>query len=813
MIELYPEYQVPAFKKLVKHYKKNAVGLLVMATGLGKTIVAASWAKREYKKGCKGLFLCHSKGILHQAQDEFRKVIGNKISTKSFYGDCLIKDWNADEGDIVFATLQSLCGEKNPFFEDEFDYVIVDESHHGQAPTYKEVIEYFTPKKLLGITATPNREDERDIREIFGDEIVDISLEEAVVNGWLSEVRYVPINDNLSHWKLKKIMKEVNVEGKRISIKQLNESIFIKARDEKVAEKIQKYARGGKKVIIFCENILHADNFQKFLPNAGSYHSKKTEQHNSKILQDFRDGNIQYILTVNKMNEGIDVPDAEVIVFLRCTDSKTIFYQQLGRGLRKITNKERVDVLDFVSNCNRLEMVNELRQRIDYEKKGKSYEGISKELSREVFHVSGEGYDFFFDEEQINILNSIQRINATIIYYPTWQEASAVVARLKLKSRSEYFKVYKRLDHRLPSHPWIIYDDFPGWTIFLGREKKDFYKTWQEAGVVVAKSGIKTLNEYCQRYKEVDPRLPSNPRATYNDFPGWSVFIGEDRKMFFETWQEASAVAIDAGISTIKEYMARYKKVSPRLPCWPNKMYGNFPGWDIFLNKVKYPNWKKASAAAINLNIKTVLEYSRLYKKDLSLPSAPYVWYKDFPGWDIFLERSVKSFYETWQEASEIAISAELKTKSQYRKMCKKADIKLPVQPEKVYGNFPGWDKFLGRIRFYSTWQEAGRAAIQLGVTSGKSYKNKRETDPKLPFAPDVHYKDFPGWEIFLGKKVRCFYRTWQEASKAIQEFAPKVISSTFYRKRYKEDWGLPSQPQQTYKDFPGWKKFLGKEK
>ncbi len=522
MITLYPEYQIPAYQKLVNHFKTNAVALLVMATGLGKTIVAAFWAKREYKKNRKGLFLCHDTGILDQARDEFHKVMGHSVATKTFFGTD--KDWSADKGDVVFATFQTLR-DCNPFFTDEFHFIIVDESHHGQAPTYKEVIQYFTPKKILGITATPNREDMQDIRDIFGDEVVDISLEEAIANGWLSQVKYHILNDNLSHWKLKKIVKGVLEEGKRISVKQLNETIFIKARDDKTAHTIQNYARGKKKVIIFCENILHAENFQKFLPHAEVYHSKKSKKHNRKVLQDFREGKIQFILTVNNMNEGIDVPDAEVIVFLRCTDSKTIFFQQLGRGLRKLLKKKKVIVLDFVANCERVAMVQKLAREI------KEYAGNHFELTKDVLHVSGESFDFIFSDEQIDILEVIRQIKAP--FYPTWQEASVVVQRIDGIVNQNTYKKFYRSDKRLPSSPRDVYHDFPGWIVFLGGKEKYFYPTWQEAGIAVVKLGIKNSDEYKILYKE-DEQLPSSPWTYYDDFPGETRFFGKKKKYISE---------------------------------------------------------------------------------------------------------------------------------------------------------------------------------------------------------------------------------------------------------------------------------------
>jgi len=803
MIELY-DYQQTAYAAIKDAFKVQKEVLAVMATGLGKTYVAAFWSKNEIKKGKKGLLLCHETGILDQNLEIFRKILGNTVSLKTFYGND--KDWDADKADVLFASFGMFSrGWKKLFFEDEFDFIVIDESHHGQAPTYKAVIDYFNPQKMLAITATPDQMTGRDIREVFGDEIVNYPLEEAIANSWLSAIEYHILSDNLNHWALKRLVSDVLEKGKRISMKQLNETIFIKSRDEKVARIIRQHSGESKKVIIFCENIRHAEKFKKYLTGAETYHSNKSAEKNREILHSFREKNLQYILTVDKFNEGIDIPDAEVIVFLRCTDSKRVFFQQLGRGLRKIAGKEKVVVLDFVANCERLSFIREMTEKI------KAFcNGNGLELSKELLTISGDAFNFIFTSEQVDILNVIRMINAS--FFKTWQEASAVVAPLKLKSRSEYLKVYKSLDHRLPSDPGEMYDNFPGWTVFLGRNKIGLYETWEEASKVVIRAGIETLEDYHERYKNVDPRLPSRPYDKYDDYPGWRVFVGKEKKVIFGTWQEASEVVIDAKVLTVNEYFERYKEISPRLPRFPNQIYDDFPGWNEFLGAGLrfYASWQDASKAAIALDFESPASYKRNYKKDPLLPRFPESYYKDFPGWESFLGREDWLLYKTWQEASAIAIAAKIPNKSKYRTGCKKIDGRLPIDPEKLYDNFPGWNVFLNLESIYENWMEASKAVIKLKIRNGREYRRKRNADPRLPGSPDYFYEDFPGWSVFLGRRSEVPYATWQEASCAIQEMKLEITSSTIYRLHYKKDPRLPSQPQQSYKDFPGWKIFLG---
>lgn len=815
MYTLY-DYQKDALRKVLRALEIQMAVLMIMATGLGKTVVAAKFAKREYKRKQRGLFLCHENHILNQAFDDFRQELGPEAVLRKFYGEK--KDWNADEADVLFASFQSFKDWHRVFDKNHFDYIVVDESHHGPAPTYKRVIKYFTPKKLLGMSALKQRTDELSIEELFGKPVVEFPLEMGLAMGWLTYVEYHVMNDGINAASLQQMTQEVLEKGKRVSIKQLNENIFVQKRDEEVAEEIRKYNNGEKKTIIFCENIQHAENFSLYLPGSVMFHSGQTADQNNQALQDFRDGKVTEILAVDKFNEGIDVPDVEVIVFLRNTDSLNVFLQQLGRGLRKIAGKEKVIVLDFVANCQRLMYLAEMGGRVN------GYLGKGLDLAKEKLSISGDAFDFIFTDLQIDILEILKRLKAE--FYPTWQEASAAAIQLGLKSALGYMKGY-RVDSMLPSSPHNYYPDFPTWPVFLGKKRSDYYASWQEAGAAAVKAGIASCTQYSKFWSR-DVRLPKYPSKFYKDFPGWRKFLGnKDITIYYPTWQEASKAAIALKITSMMTYRTSYP-ADPRLPSAPHEYYDDFPTWPVFLEKEEfrrefYPTWQEAAEAVKGFGIKNQTEYRKQkpYLIDRKLPSAPEQVYKDFPGWARFTNRrNYHEYYPTWQEASKAAIALGIKTHDEYRKSYTK-DPRLPAGPETFYPDCPGNGVFLqtgivrkNRKNLYPTWQEAAVGAKAAGVTSSTDYKVKHHLDPRLPSSPFTYYKDFPGFVIFLGsgkiirkRKTKEIYATWQEASKAAIALGIKNYAD--YYKRYILDPKLPSTPAQYYKDYPGMTRFL----
>ncbi len=230
------------------------------------------------------------------------------------------------------------------------------------------------------------------------------------------------------------------------------------------------------------------------------------------------------------------------------------------------------------------------------------------------------------------------------LFYNTWKEAGSAAQKLGIKSSIEYQKRYRE-DPQLPSAPDVVYPDFPMWNVFLNTGRKAYvknpYTTWKEAGVAGNRLGIKGYSEYQKRCRE-DPRLPSTPWQFYPDFPGWSVFLNTGRKTRIQnpytTWKEASVAAQGLGIKISTEYPERYRE-DPRLPSNPWSFYSDFPGFKTFLNTGFYTICAEASAAAQKLGIKSQREYHKRYREDPRLHSAPQTFYPDFPGFKKFLEK------------------------------------------------------------------------------------------------------------------------------------------------------------------------------
>lgn len=255
-------------------------------------------------------------------------------------------------------------GNRKNFPKDEFAYVIVDEAHHSKARTYFPTIRYFQPEFLLGLTATPDRLDGQDIREIYGEPVYELDFVEATCRGLIAECDYRLVLDDLSQEKLDAYLES----DEKLSINQLNSTLFIPKRDEEIVRLIGEYSADieNPRMMIFCQTITHARKIAKLLGDeVALVHDKNSDSVNNRALKAFEYGEINTIVSVDMLNEGVDVPDANIVVFLRNTVSPTVFYQQLGRGTRLSDGKDKVRVLDFVDNCNRIKTVLELKQEID----------------------------------------------------------------------------------------------------------------------------------------------------------------------------------------------------------------------------------------------------------------------------------------------------------------------------------------------------------------------------------------------------------------------------------------------------------------
>ena len=342
--------------------------MAVLATGLGKTFIAAETVRRmlSLNPRIKILILAHTNPLVYQLERSFWRFMTKEQKSVVWNGYEGPEKQELEKSTFVFACVNTVSDyiRRTDDFP-KFDIIIVDECHHAGASMYQTVFEKTSAGKyngpfLLGLTATPWRPDEVDLSDIFGETVVCIDTVEGLKKGFLSNVDYRMYTDNINWDALK------NLEGKSFTPKQINKTLFIDEWDESVIYEIRKVWReqSEPRAIVFCGTIDHANimctklnalgfcNAAAIYSNSGSGYSMSQFEKN-RILADFSDGIVNVVCTVDIFNEGIDVPDVNILVFQRVTHSRRIFIQQLGRGLRISEHKEKVIVLDFVSDIRR----------------------------------------------------------------------------------------------------------------------------------------------------------------------------------------------------------------------------------------------------------------------------------------------------------------------------------------------------------------------------------------------------------------------------------------------------------------------------
>jgi superfamily II DNA or RNA helicase/HKD family nuclease len=324
--------------------------LLVAATGTGKTVMAAL----DYRNLCETwangrprlLFVAHRKEILNQSLRTYREVLDDASFGELLYAGQDPRDWNH-----VFASVQSLNVRRlEQLAPDHFDIIVIDEFHHATAETYRRVIDHFHPKELLGLTATPERMDGRNVQDEFfeGRIAAEMRLWEALENDLLCPFHYFGIPDgtdlrNLGWQKGTYADQDLdnlytgNDARARIVLKQIRDKVS---------------HPGAMRALGFCVSKAHAhfmaDFFRKANFHAVALDSDSPADVRAEALRGLRDGKLQVIFSVDLFNEGLDIPDVDTLLLLRPTNSATIFLQQLGRGLRRTPNKPVLTVLDFI---------------------------------------------------------------------------------------------------------------------------------------------------------------------------------------------------------------------------------------------------------------------------------------------------------------------------------------------------------------------------------------------------------------------------------------------------------------------------------
>ena len=344
----------------------NKKGLVISATGTGKTYLAAMDIKQffEIKSNAKNklfeindkksktsnikfLFIAHREELLENAINVFSKIL--KIDKNEFgriYGGLKEIDKN-----IIFASIQSLRNCYNEFKPSFFDYVIVDEFHHSMSESYLKTLSYFNPKFLLGLTATPKRMDGKDILSLCDYNVVDeIGIKEALEEDLIVPFHYFGVNDYTINYD------NIPYKNGKYNEKILLENLLLNTRTDYIVEKINKFGFDGDELsaVAFCQNIEHAffmkEEFSKKGYKSAVITANTSSNERSEILEEFKNKKIEILCVVDILNEGIDIPTINLLLFLRPTMSSTIFIQQIGRGLRKAKNKDFVTIIDFIGN-------------------------------------------------------------------------------------------------------------------------------------------------------------------------------------------------------------------------------------------------------------------------------------------------------------------------------------------------------------------------------------------------------------------------------------------------------------------------------
>lgn len=447
------EMQKEALKNLsFTRNQGHSKGVIIAATGTGKTYLSAFDVHRFQPN--RLLFIAHREELLDGAIKTFTSLFNNEEICGKITGTK--KEYNKR---FVFSTIQSLSKDLTLelFDKHTFDYIIVDEFHHAEAATYKKVLSYFEPKFLLGLTATPERMDGKDVLSLCDNNIVyEIRLRDALEAKLLAPFHYFGLSDLTVDYD------KVKVTNGHYEEDSLTKALSTKMRVESIIEKIQLYGFDGENLhgLGFCVNIEHAQYMSQEFNIRGFETTfltgKDSVEHRSNMIKRLEDpfDKLTIIFTVNIFNEGIDIPRVNLMLFLRPTESSTIFIQQLGRGLRKIENKEYVTVLDFIGNY-RKSFIIPLALSGQYNSKAFDVDSLRVSVAHEFADAAGGSYAQLDPVAQREILERLETI--------------------KLNPTEVLKEMYYQFKHDLGRSPEIMdflySEEAPSLTFFLYKHK------------------------------------------------------------------------------------------------------------------------------------------------------------------------------------------------------------------------------------------------------------------------------------------------------------------------------------------------------
>ena len=343
-------------ERTVRGFMRN---LVVAATGTGKTVISAldykRFRKRHPDKPCRLLFVAHREEILRQSLYTFRAVLKD-----ANFGELFVGNNKPESLEHLFVSIQTFNSQT--FTEkttaEYYDYIVVDEFHHAAAPTYQKLLSYYQPEILLGLTATPERMDGKSILSYFNNRIAaEIRLPEAIDRKLLCPFQYFGVTDTIDLDKLK--WSAGGYDKAELSNIYTMSGLEANRRADLVVSSLLKYVTDVDEVkgLGFCVSVAHAEFMSDYFNQHGIpsmfLTGNSPDDERKQASRDIVTGKMRFIFVVDIYNEGVDIPEINTVLFLRPTESLTIFLQQLGRGLRLCENKDCLTVLDFIGQANR----------------------------------------------------------------------------------------------------------------------------------------------------------------------------------------------------------------------------------------------------------------------------------------------------------------------------------------------------------------------------------------------------------------------------------------------------------------------------
>lgn len=495
--------------------------LLVAATGVGKTVVSAFDYKRFADRNQKSrlLFVAHREEILKQSLDTFRFILKDLN-----FGELHVGSNQADSIDHLFISIQSFNTLKltEKTTRDFYDYIIVDEFHHAAAPSYQRLLAYYQPQILLGLTATPERMDGKDILHYFNDTIAaEIRLTDAIDRKLLCPFHYFGVTDSVD-------LSQVKWSRRGYDLNEL-ENLYShnKIRASQVINSLKKYVTDLDEVkgLGFCVSVAHALYMAKFSKESGiaaiALHGKSSNDERNSAKRRLVSGEIKVIFVVDLYNEGVDIPEINTVLFLRPTESLTVFLQQLGRGLRLAEGKECLTVLDFIGQAHK---------EYNFQEKFRALLGKTK---HSVQHYVENGFSSLPRGSFIQLEKQAQEYILRNIKQTTINKRSLIE---KLKHFTEDTGLSLTLDHFTRYHGMSLYEFYGG-----RNGKRTFRGLMAEAGLIepFEFEDMEYLTKRIPALLSINSRRLLSFLIDYLEDPGKSAHTEEERlmlNMFYYTF-------------------------------------------------------------------------------------------------------------------------------------------------------------------------------------------------------------------------------------------------------------------------------------